>query len=62
MVRAQDLQFEGPEFNSRSNCSLDLFTVVPSSNPRPRFSLASICFIVESLRQAFLQSQVNNFN
>ena len=34
-VRALKLQFEVPELKSRSDCQLDLFSVVPSSNPRP---------------------------
>ena len=36
MVRALDLQSGGPDFKSRSDRWLDLFTVVPSSNPLPR--------------------------
>ena len=35
-VRAPDLQFGGPEFKSRTDRQLDLFSVLPSSNPRPR--------------------------
>ena len=35
-VKGLDLQFGSPEFKFRSDCLLDLFTVVPSSNPRPR--------------------------
>ena len=31
-VRAPDLQFGGPEFKSRTDRQLDLFSVVPSSN------------------------------
>ena len=34
VVRALDLQCGGSEFKSRSDRLLDLFTVVPSSNPR----------------------------
>ena len=41
MVRALDLQSGGPEFKSRSDRQLDLFTVVPSSNPRPRLQIAA---------------------
>ena len=32
-IRALDLQFEGPEFKSPPDRKLDLFSVVPSSNP-----------------------------
>ena len=39
-VRALDLQFEGPEFKSRSDRQLDLFSVVLSSNPRPHLWIA----------------------
>ena len=34
-VKGLDLQFGSPEFKFRSDCLLDLFTVVPRSNPRP---------------------------
>ena len=34
VVRALDLQFRGPEFTPRHDRLLDLFAVVPSSNPR----------------------------
>ena len=34
-VSASDLQSDGPGFKSRSGHLLDLFSVVPSSNPRP---------------------------
>ena len=33
VVRALDLQFGGPEFKALPDRSLDLFMVVPSSNP-----------------------------
>ena len=36
VVSASDLQSGGPGFESRSGNLLDLFSVVPSSNPRPR--------------------------
>ena len=35
VVSASDLQSGGPGFESRSGHLLDLFSVVPSSNPRP---------------------------
>ena len=35
VVSASDLQSDGPGFKSRSGHLLDLFSVVPSSNPRP---------------------------
>ena len=35
VVRALDLRIGGPEFKSRSDRWLELFSVVPSSNPRP---------------------------
>ena len=34
VVRALDLRIGGPEFKSRCDRWLDLFSVVPSSNPR----------------------------
>ena len=34
-VKGLDLQFGSPEFKFRPDRLLDLFTVVPSSNPRP---------------------------
>ena len=34
-LKGLDLQFGSPEFKFRSDCLLDLFTVVPRSNPRP---------------------------
>ena len=36
VVSASDLQSGGPGFESRSGHLLDLLSVVPSSNPRPR--------------------------
>ena len=36
VVRALDWQFGGPEFKFRPGRYLDLFTMVPSSSPRPR--------------------------
>ena len=36
VVSASDLQSGGPGFESRSGHLLDLFSIVPSSNPRPR--------------------------
>ena len=36
VVSAPDLQSCGPGFESRSGYLLDLYSVVPSSNPRPR--------------------------
>jgi len=37
VVRVLDLQIGGPKLKSRSDLYLHLFTVVPSSNPRPCF-------------------------
>ena len=36
VVNASDSQYGGPGFESRSGHLLDLFSVVPSSNPRSR--------------------------
>ena len=36
VVSASDSQSDGPGFESRSGHLLDLFSVVPSSNPRSR--------------------------
>ena len=46
VVRALDLQFGGFEFKSRPDRSLDLFSVVPNLNPRPRLSVNGqlVCF------------------
>ena len=41
MVSAWDSQSGGPRFKSRSGHLLDLFSVVPSSNPRSRLYIAN---------------------
>lgn len=41
MVRVLDLQFRGPEFKSRCDRYLDLFSVVSSSNTLPHLKIAS---------------------
>ena len=44
VVRALDLQFGGPEFTPRHDRLLDLFAVVPSSNPRLYLYITSNSF------------------